>query len=644
MNKIEDALYSINANIKESDVVMLNALDNVKKDADKYVKEHIAEVEADVEEFERNLNTDVQQFKIDTNAAMTAHKNEVSEVVGGFSGEIESINTKLSDISINVNDFGAVGDGKKDDTKAIKDAISECSNLGGGTVFLPTGEYVITDSLNLPWGVNLIGIYEKSVIKPKFDTGYALILNGRHHIENIKFYYEDNNVSITTTPKVFPAAIYSNNLGYSVLRNIGLGNSYIGMYLKTISGGCSIENIYGYPLKTGINIEHCIDVTPINRVHFNPNYYGSPKIELRKFVFENGEALKIGRLDFCNVDRAFAWGYKTLVTLTDSPNGGAANNIKFTNWIADACQTFCIFEHHDGGISFINGTGTFYNPYESEENQNNITTTVLSQFAVTVKGGNAESTWGGNLVSFINNRFYRAENHFLKSHNPIIFNANEIINYANSKGEDESAVISAIELNEGSDNSVIDGNYIDGKNKAQNRCIAVMNSENCKINNNTLIGYKATDIYINSKNIYIDSVLYSNKEDIPSNIRNGQIIYIKSLGEYYKKSNNTIIPLYYSKKRKTITSPNADDNTVDVTGINVLINNGAGDYILTHLTGGVLNQRVAIVNQGAIARVVIKAGGKIKVPNNEDFILDTNKGFVDLICVDEINQNWVLKP
>lgn len=99
MNKIEDALYSINANIKESDVVMLNTLDKVKKDADKYIKEHIAEVEADVEEFERNINTDVQQFKIDTNAAMTAHKNEVSEVVDGFSGEIESINSQLAHIA-----------------------------------------------------------------------------------------------------------------------------------------------------------------------------------------------------------------------------------------------------------------------------------------------------------------------------------------------------------------------------------------------------------------------------------------------------------------------------------------------------------------------------------------------------------------
>ena len=84
MNKIEDALHSINANLKESDVVMLNALDQVTKDADEYVKEHIAEVEADVKEFERNLNNENARFKIDINAAMTAHKNEVSDELENF--------------------------------------------------------------------------------------------------------------------------------------------------------------------------------------------------------------------------------------------------------------------------------------------------------------------------------------------------------------------------------------------------------------------------------------------------------------------------------------------------------------------------------------------------------------------------------
>ena len=108
MNKIEDALYSINANVKESDVVMLNTLDKVKKDVDKYVKEHMAEVEADVEEFERNLNTGVEQFKIDTNAAMTAHRNEVSEELKQIENSISLTSPNGSRYRLIVSDDGAL--------------------------------------------------------------------------------------------------------------------------------------------------------------------------------------------------------------------------------------------------------------------------------------------------------------------------------------------------------------------------------------------------------------------------------------------------------------------------------------------------------------------------------------------------------
>ena len=89
LNKIEDALYSINADTKELGVDILNTLDQVKTDADKYVKEHIADVETDIEEFERNLNTDVQKFKIDTNAAMTAHKNEFDKQSADILEEVQ---------------------------------------------------------------------------------------------------------------------------------------------------------------------------------------------------------------------------------------------------------------------------------------------------------------------------------------------------------------------------------------------------------------------------------------------------------------------------------------------------------------------------------------------------------------------------
>jgi len=51
--------------------------------------------------------------------------------------------------SMNVKDFGAVGDGITDDTKAIQDAINQCLNNPNPirSLYLPGGTYKITDSL-----------------------------------------------------------------------------------------------------------------------------------------------------------------------------------------------------------------------------------------------------------------------------------------------------------------------------------------------------------------------------------------------------------------------------------------------------------------------------------------------------------------
>ncbi|MDZ7762808.1 MAG: glycosyl hydrolase family 28-related protein [Melioribacteraceae bacterium] len=55
---------------------------------------------------------------------------------------------------VNVKQFGALGDGKTDDTEAIKEAIAKHKN-----VYLPTGWYRVKEPIKLNKGTNLIGLH-----------------------------------------------------------------------------------------------------------------------------------------------------------------------------------------------------------------------------------------------------------------------------------------------------------------------------------------------------------------------------------------------------------------------------------------------------------------------------------------------------
>lgn len=53
------------------------------------------------------------------------------------------------EIVVNVKEAGAVGDGKTDDTEVFKKAIQFAATQGGGTVYIPEGDYILTDLLHL---------------------------------------------------------------------------------------------------------------------------------------------------------------------------------------------------------------------------------------------------------------------------------------------------------------------------------------------------------------------------------------------------------------------------------------------------------------------------------------------------------------
>lgn len=56
-----------------------------------------------------------------------------------------------SAVTVDITDFGAVGDGSTNDTSAIQDALDYLAGAGGGTLYVPAGTYLI-DTVGTAWG------------------------------------------------------------------------------------------------------------------------------------------------------------------------------------------------------------------------------------------------------------------------------------------------------------------------------------------------------------------------------------------------------------------------------------------------------------------------------------------------------------
>jgi hypothetical protein len=91
----------------------------------------------------------------------------------------------------NVRDFGAVGDGRADDTAAVQKAL-EMAGQGGGVVYLPRGRYQLTAAVTIPRGVRLRGERREwvSVFWPDMDAPPEALLRGSNHfgLENLTLY------------------------------------------------------------------------------------------------------------------------------------------------------------------------------------------------------------------------------------------------------------------------------------------------------------------------------------------------------------------------------------------------------------------------------------------------------------------------
>lgn len=283
---------------------------------------------------------------------------------------LAACNTLAGDVS--VAQFGALGDGKTDDTAAFQKALDAAGKTGGGTVSAPSGNYFFAGHLTLPDGVCLEGtwksvpahngIRDAGLPKPTDGGTTFLVTEGMDSEEGAPFITMHNNTTLkgvvifypnqkpAEEPKVYPYAIAMRGKNPAVL-DVELLNPYNGIDASQNERHL-IRNVQGQPLRRGIFVDAIYDIGRIENVHFNPWWSNRPK--LLAWQQAHGEAFIFGRSDWQYTLNTFCFGYNVGYKFIKTKTGVCNGN--FLGIGADDCFTAVVVEDSAPfGILISNG-------------------------------------------------------------------------------------------------------------------------------------------------------------------------------------------------------------------------------------------------------------------------------------------------
>jgi hypothetical protein len=279
-----------------------------------------------------------------------------------------------------VQNFGAKGDGKTDDTAAFQSALDAAAKAGSGTVYAPQGNYFFAGHLVVPQAVTLKGSWEsvpshdgirnRGGVRPtdggttflvtenegKEDGAPFISLGDDCTLKGVVLYYPNQDPA--QEPKPYPWAIAMHGKNEAVL-SVELLNPYNGIDTSHSSRHL-IRDVQGQPLRRGIYVDAIYDIGRIEDVHFNP--WWSMKPALFHWQQEHGEAFIFGRSDWQYVFNTFCFGYNVGYKFVKTETGVCNGN--FLGIGADDCFTAVdVDDSASFGLLISNGEFTsFHGP------------------------------------------------------------------------------------------------------------------------------------------------------------------------------------------------------------------------------------------------------------------------------------------
>ncbi len=235
-----------------------------------------------------------------------------------------------------VRDFGATGDGVTDVTSIFQARLTALGNLGGGTLFVPSGRYVIRGTLLIPRGVTLRGEWQKPVKGEAINGTILMAYTGRGNETAASFITMEPTAGVADLAIWYPEQLPDNITPYSPAitfgepgywgnefcnaRNITFVNAYAGLVFSRVNGGsCPIINgLYGTPLSRGFEIDNIADVGHLENIDFSPAFWAGSGLPnspaagsgYAGWIRANGTGIVMRRNDWSYTSFVKVEGYK----------------------------------------------------------------------------------------------------------------------------------------------------------------------------------------------------------------------------------------------------------------------------------------------------------------------------------------------
>ena len=217
--------------------------------------------------------------------------------------------------------------GKTDSTHVLQRAIEDCAKRGGGTVYLPAGEYLITSTLYVTEGVVLRGDWQDPDTTDSPEYGTVILADPeplKDHerddraakplvqllpnsgVIGLTFFYPEQN-PLDVTP--YGYTIYTKENKTVTIRDVTMINAYRGIGASLESGDwhciMQLDRIRMCALESGIEMDASRDVGYTVDVRISPSYWteagGAYKCKkatvLENFCRENAVGMTIQSLD-----------------------------------------------------------------------------------------------------------------------------------------------------------------------------------------------------------------------------------------------------------------------------------------------------------------------------------------------------------